>query len=99
MDLKELQNWVKKDWEKESKKKPDCRLQLIYLFEELGEMAEAIRKLSGNKKRKRLRVDLEGEMGDVLITLATVANYYGINLNNSVSKTKKKITKRHIQGL
>jgi NTP pyrophosphatase (non-canonical NTP hydrolase) len=74
-------------------------LQLIYLFEELGEMAEAIRKLSGNKKRKRLRVDLEGEMGDVLITLATVANYYGINLNNSVSKTKKKIHQRHVQGL
>jgi len=99
MDLKELQNWVKKDWERKSKKRPDCHLQLIYLFEELGEMAEAIRKLSGNKKRKRLRVDLEGEMGDVLITLATVANYYGINLNNAISKTKKKITKRHAQGL
>jgi len=98
MTLKDLQNWVKSDWEKSSKKKPDPHLQLIFLFEELGEMAEAIRKSSGNKKRKNVVVDLEGEMGDVLIALSTIANHYKIDLDTAIEKTKKKIKSRHRQG-
>lgn|SRR3989338_738923 len=99
MNLNELQKWVKKDWDKASKKKPDPHLQLLYLFEELGEMAEAIRKLSGHKTRKKVTVDLEGEIGDVLIAIATVANNYGIDLGAAASKSKKKIIKRHARGL
>lgn len=99
MNLKELQNWVKEDWDKNSKKKPDPHLQLIYLFEELGEMAEAIRKAGGDKERKEMKPDLEGEIGDVLIALATVANNYNIDLESAAVKTKNKITKRHENGL
>lgn len=93
-----MQKWVKRDWDRKSKQKPDPHLQLIYLFEELGEMAEAIRKSGGNKTRKKIKVDLEGEIGDVLITIATIANNYGIDLNAAVSKTKKKIIQRHLKG-
>ena len=98
MTLNELQKWVKRDWEKSSKNKPNPHLQLIFLFEELGEMAEAIRKSSGNKKRKQVIVDLEGEMGDVLIALSTIANHYQIDLEKAIDKTKKKIKARHRQG-
>ena len=99
MNLENLQKWVKDDWDKASKKKPDSHLQLIYLFEELGEVAEAIRKLSGNKARKRIKVDLEEELGDLLIVIATIANNYGIDLNSAVLKSKRKILKRHAGGL
>lgn len=99
MKLEELQKWVKEDWDKKSKKRPNPHLQLIYLFEELGEMAEAIRKSSGNKTRKKIRVDLEGEIGDVLIAIATIANNYNIDLDAAISKSKKKIIQRHIKGL
>ncbi len=97
MKLKALQKWVCEDWNKRSKKKPDPHLQLIYLFEELGEMAEAIRKIGGNKARKNVEVDLEGEMGDVLIALATLANNCNVDLSAAVKKCKK-IILRHGQG-
>lgn len=98
MNLKDLQNWVKEDWEKASKKKPDAHLQLLYLFEELGEVAEAIRKTSGNKERVNKEVDLEGELGDVLVALSTIANTYGIDLGEAAEKSKKKIIERHLKG-
>ncbi len=97
--LKELQDWVKEDWEKASKKKPDSHLQLIYLFEELGEMAEAIRKLSGEKPRKKVKANLRGELGDVLVALATIANDHNIDLTEAVKETKEKIIQRHKKGL
>ncbi len=97
--MRELQKWVKEDWDKKSKKKPDRHLQLLYLFEELGEMSEAIRKLGADKDHKKINVDLEGELGDVLIALVTVANNYDIDLDTAVLKSKKKIIKRHQSGL
>jgi len=99
MDLKELQEWVQEDWDKESKKKPDPHLQLLYLFEELGEMSEAIRKIGGDKERKKVEVDLEGELGDVLIALTTVANNYNIDMAAAALKSKEKIKRRHQRGL
>ena len=98
MNIQELQAWVKEDWETSSTIKPDPHLQLIYLFEELGEMAEAIRKSSGFKARKEVDVDLEGEMGDVMIALVTVANEYQIDLTAAVEKCKRKIQERHKKG-
>ncbi|MBI2676360.1 MAG: hypothetical protein HYX21_00175 [Candidatus Yanofskybacteria bacterium] len=99
MDLKELQKWVKEDWDKFSKEKPDPHLQLIYLFEELGEVAESIRKLSGNKERKEMEADLEGEIGDVLIAITTIANHYNVDLSSAIEKTKEKIIDRHSKEL
>lgn len=98
MNLRDLQNWVKEDWENASKKMPDPHLQLLYLFEELGEVAEAIRKTAGNKERVDKEVDLEGELGDVLIALSTIANSYGVDLGEAAEKSKKKIIERHQNG-
>ena len=98
MNLLELQQWVRTDWEQSPNARPDVHLQLLYLFEELGEMAEAIRKSSGNKEHKDVVVDLEGEMGDVLIALATVANNYHVDLESAVRKSQSKILERHKNG-
>ncbi|RLC36265.1 MAG: nucleotide pyrophosphohydrolase [Candidatus Gerdarchaeota archaeon] len=98
MHLKKAQKWVKDDWERHSKERPEEYLQLIYLFEELGEMAEAIRKKHG-KKTKKVKIDLEEEMGDVLISLCTVANQYDVDLEKAFLKSKKKIQQRHKKGL
>ncbi len=98
MNLSDLQNWVKEDWEKASKKMPDAHLQLLYLFEELGEVAEAIRKTGGDKERVDKEVDLECELGDVLVALSTIANSYGVDLGAAAEKSKKKIIERHAKG-
>lgn len=98
MTLSELQSWVDEDWKQRSSHQPDVQLQLIYLFEELGEMAEAIRKQDGNKNRKTTDTDLAGEMADVLISLTTLANYFDIDLAEAVEHVQAKITARHAEG-
>lgn len=98
MTLKELQHWVEDDWKHNSKSRPEVYLQLIYLFEELGEMAEAIRKLNKEKDRKAVETDLAGEMADVLISLTTIANHFDIDLTTAVAEAQAKITARHEEG-
>lgn len=44
MTIGQLQEWVKQDWEQNSKIKPDLATQLLFAMEEFGEVAEAIRK-------------------------------------------------------
>lgn len=95
MNFKELQKWVEEDWKHSSEKMPDRHLQLIYLIEEMGEVAEAIRMSQGDKKHKKNKSDIEEEMGDLIISLATIANSYEINLTKSIRKSKDKIIKRH----
>ncbi len=97
MDFKEAQKWVNDDWKKNSKP-VNKHLELLFLMEEIGEMAEMIRKQSGKKERKKLKIDLAKEMGDILICLMTLANRYGIDLEESFLKTKKKIQQRHRKG-
>jgi NTP pyrophosphatase (non-canonical NTP hydrolase) len=98
MTLKQLQNWVAEDWETRSKKRPSTELQLLYMLEELGEVAECIRKLSGHKDRKQGSLDLGSEMGDLLISLVTLANTFEVDLSTEVSKFQRKLALRQQQG-
>lgn len=98
MDIQTVQAWVEEDWARSSKSRPDKHLQLVYLFEELGEVMEAIRKSQGDKIRKDMNVDLEGELGDVVIALCTIANTYRVDLAQAIAVCQAKIIKRHNQG-
>ena len=95
--LKEAQDWVREDWEKNSKP-VDEKTEILFLIEEFGEVAEMIRKVDGNKNRKKIKVDLEKEIGDLLVCLATIANRHHIDLEKAFLKTKKKIQERHQKG-
>lgn len=95
MRIKHLQEWTKEAWKK-SNKKVDEKMELIFLMEEMGEMAEAIRKLAGKKENKKVKVDLEKEMGDILLSIVTLANRYGIDLEKAFSKTMKSIEDRYL---
>lgn len=97
MDIKEAQKWVKKDWQKNSKP-VDEHIELLFLMEEIGEMAEMIRKQAGKKDRKKLKIDLAKEMGDIMVCLMTMANRYNIDIEQAFLKTKKKIQQRHKKG-
>lgn len=52
---------------------------LARLSEELGEIASALQRLEGLRPRKG-EVDLPGEVGDLLFTLAAFANVNGLDL-------------------
>lgn len=97
MTIKELQDWVDNDWKTHRKSPPPVLMQLLYLIEELGEVAEAIRKhesVYDREGKAQKAVDIGGEMGDLLISLMTLANHYGIDLTSEVQKFQKKVGTR-----
>jgi NTP pyrophosphatase (non-canonical NTP hydrolase) len=59
---------------------------LARLTEELGEVSSALQRIAGLRPRK-VEVDLEGEVGDLLFTLAAFANVNHLNLAHAVRKT------------
>ena len=90
MKLNNIQNWTKEAWSK-SNKTVDEKQELLFLLEEIGEMAEAVRKINGKKENKKIKVDLEKEMGDILLSIISLANRYKINLEKAFLKTMKSI--------
>lgn len=98
MTLAELQKWVKDDWDKNSTTKPSIELQLLYIIEEFGEVAEAIRKSSGNKARKDVVTDIGSEFADLMITIVTLANSYDIDLTGEIAKFQHRLAERHARG-
>lgn len=84
MNLNELQTQVDQ-WITEHGGYWDSFQILARLTEELGEVASALQRIEGLRPH-RSEVDLEGEVGDLLFTLAAFANQQGIDLNQSLAK-------------
>jgi len=95
MRLKKLQDWTKEAWKK-SDKKVDEKDELLFLFEEIGEVAEAIR-IQNRLKKNKPAPDLEDEFGNVLLSLITLANRYNIDLEKGMEKTMKRVEERYIK--
>lgn len=96
MGIKEDQEWVKEAWTKGPKQNVTEADELLFLMEEIGEMAEAIRKKRGHKENKPFQEDLEKEMGDVYLSLLTIAIRHGVQLEQSWEKTKRSIIERYV---
>ena len=62
---------------------------LARLTEELGEVASALQRLEGLRPR-RGNVDLAGEVGDLVFTLAAFANINGLSLEDCLRQTFRK---------
>lgn len=62
---------------------------LARLSEELGEVSSALQRLEGLRPRKT-EVDLAGEVGDLLFTLAAFANVNCIQLDEALNKVLDK---------
>lgn len=98
MTIQELQQWVRDDWEKYPKNKPTSEQQILFLLEEMGELAEAIRKDKGNKDRINKETSIGAEMADLLISMITLANTYEINITNEIGEFKSRLASRQKQG-
>lgn len=96
MTLQELQDWVANDWKTNSKLKPDLAAQLLFAMEELGEVAEAIRKRTMKDDYKLDDDKLGSEFGDLLITIITLANTFEIDLTKEVQGFQKKLASRRV---
>ena len=62
---------------------------LARLSEELGEISAALQRNEGLRPRK-VDTDLEGEVGDLLFTLAAFANINQISLGQAIEKVLSK---------
>ena len=98
MQINELQKWVADDWEKYPKNKPDLAQQILLVMEELGEVAEAIRKTDGRKDRVEKQVSSGSEMADLLISIITLANTYEIDLTTEIETFKSRLAERQNKG-
>lgn len=86
MNLKELQQKIADDWSQRSAHQPDLAQQILYIVEEFGEVAEAIRKQNGLKARKDTQTDVGSEFADLVISILTLANTMGVDVDDEVKK-------------
>ena len=93
--IKDAQKWVKHTWKLSPKKNISEKDELLFLLEEIGEIAKAIRALNGNDKQSTQ--ELEKEFGDVLLSLLTLANRYQIDLERGFQGSKLSVEKRYVQ--
>lgn len=98
MTIQELQTWVADDWKAFPKNKPNIEQQILLILEELGEVAEAIRKEDGRKQRVSYTTDIGSEMADLLVSLVTLANSFAVDLQGEVVAFQERLVKRHQQG-
>jgi len=94
MTILELQEWVRNDWEENSKVKPDLATQLLFAIEEFGEVAEAIRKKTVSDDYKQDDDKLGSEFADLLVTITTLANTFNIDLTKEVKGFQAKLAGR-----
>lgn len=95
--IKDHQEWVKYAWAKSPKENIGESDELLFLMEEIGEMAEAVRKRNGNKENKDFTANLEKEFGDILLSIITLAIRYDIDLEDAFNETKKSIERRYVK--
>ena len=77
MDLRELQDVIERTYGERDRGR-GVAPSVAWLAEELGELAQAVRKGS--------RADVEHEFGDVLAWLASLANQVGVDLTEVIDR-------------
>lgn len=67
----------------------------LHAAEEMGEIAQCVLKLSGWKNNRTDTLEhLEEEIADLTILMFKLANLYGIDMSEALSKCKTKLEKR-----
>ncbi len=87
MDLKEIQKKICKI-EKKNKWLNTRDRKVVFLTEELGEVVRWVRKAREKKLTKKEKEELSYEFADVLQHLISLANSFGIDLEEGLRKKK-----------
>jgi len=80
-----------------SKKWP-VHARLAELFEEVGELANAIQTEEGYKTKKRQKSEVTDSVCDILFELLLIADIYKINLDKEYPTVLRKIDTRRKSG-
>lgn len=91
--LREMQNYIKKVIELRTSASNSVEQQMLFLMEETGELAKAIRKektsMHIDKKKLASYDKVEDEIGDVFIVLAELCNMLNIDLFEAIIGKEK----------
>lgn len=71
-------------------------VNLARLVEEVGELSREINHAHGPKRKKSSEAEgrIEEELGDILFSVATLANSLGIDLDRAAAQTLRKVIDR-----
>lgn len=73
--------------------------RFLDLFSEMGELSKEILKMTNyGTKPLEFKPEFMEELGDVMYSLITIANYFEINIENCVEQTLIKYEKRMEKG-
>ncbi len=79
----------------ENKMNNPIEYRMLDLFDEIGEVAKEISKMSDyGTKEPKFREEIVMELGDAFYSLITVANYYDVDLVDSLGLALEKYKKR-----
>ena len=95
--LKDFHDYIRKMKTLRGFNGTDPVLDMLFLTEEIGELASAIRRTSSKghtDKNKIKENDVAGEMADCFIFLLNLANMYDVNLEEAFRKKEEKNKKR-----
>ncbi|MCL2371397.1 nucleotide pyrophosphohydrolase [Candidatus Saccharibacteria bacterium] len=94
--VSDVQEYVKEMYKANGWTSTDPRDRIIYLAEEVGELAHATRKHLGHSidLSKEGSDTVEDEVADVFITLCAYANVMGIDINQAFLQKQAKNCKR-----
>lgn len=97
--MKKLQKQVDKFYKENNLQSP-IEHNVLDLVSEVGEVSKEVLKMSnyGRNKSLKYRDEISGELGDVLYSLILVANYFDVDLQDSLDNTLKKYSKRLEKG-
>ncbi len=94
----EFQKNVKKFMDDSAMNNP-VENRMLDLVDEIGEVAKEINKMSQyGTKEPKFREEIRTEIGDAFYSLITVANYYDVDMLDSLDKVIKKYKKRIEKG-
>lgn len=102
MDIKAYQQWVSSFYKKRHWYEYNSFIRSNFLTEEVGELAQAIRKYEIGRDRPDESImtesenleDIKEELGDVLDNIFILADIYQISLEDIVQAHKNKLEKR-----
>ncbi|OTG49112.1 MazG nucleotide pyrophosphohydrolase domain-containing protein [Streptococcus agalactiae] len=102
MDITDYQKWVSEFYKKRNWYQYNSFIRSNFLSEEVGELAQAIRKyeIGLDRPDETEQTDLENlndikeELGDVLDNIFILADQYNISLEEIISAHRTKLEKR-----
>lgn len=96
--MKQTQQRIKEFCEKNNLSN-DPQVRMLDIVSEVGEVSKEVLKMSDyGAKKPEFREELRGELGDLLFSLATLANALDIDLEEALEMVLQKYEKRLVKG-